>query len=160
MIDFERLFSILGLNSVMETAPIVLTVAVIYWLVRRRKQKRTFESDFKEVRKKVRLNEIVRTLLLCWLTAVICMTLTPTGFWYSFWEMLTFGPIYFPEVKFVKWRFVSVWWTHFVTYSGHYLIGKAMIGELLNAAENIAFFVPIGLALPLVQKKRVCRKQH
>ena len=151
--DIRRIISILGLNSVIEILPVILVTVVTYCLIRRKKQKYIFGNDFKEIRKKSRLNEIVRLLLLCWIIGTVCMTLTPTNFWYHFWRMLTFQSFSFPTVEFHSWRYVSIWWTHFITYSGHYLSGSSLYGQIINVIENIIFFVPLGFGLPIVWKK-------
>lgn len=44
-------------------------------------------------------------------------------------------------------------WTHFVTYSGHYLSRFELILQIADNVENIALFVPLGLFLPVVSKK-------
>ena len=84
---------------------------------------------------------------------MICMTLTPTGFWGRLWDVMIFQSGSIPSVKFEKWRFVSVWWTHFVEYSGHYIHGVALVGEILNSVENIILFVPLGLGLPFIWRE-------
>ena len=150
----KRLLSALGINSVLEVLPIMLLAALIYWLVRRAKQKKLFGQDFKSIRRKFRANEAIRLLLVCWSVVVICMTLTPTGFWGKLWDIILFQQGSMTPIKFEKWRFVSVWWTHFIKYSGHYLSGVALLGEVINTVENIIFFVPIGLGLSFLWKKK------
>ena len=151
--DIRRLVSALGLNSVIEILPVTAAAAVTYWLIRRKKQKHIYGNDFREIRKESRSNEIVRLLLLCWAVGTVCMTLTPTNFWYQMWRMLTFRSFSFPAVEFHAWRYIPSWWTHFVTYSGHYFHGYSLYGQIINDVENIVFFVPLGLALPVVRKK-------
>lgn len=151
--DIVRIISVLGLGTVIEILPAAAAAAAIYWLIRRKKQKRIFGSDFKEIRKGSRLNETVRLLLLCWAVGAACMTLTPPNFWYNMWRMLTFQSFSFPAAEFHTWTFTPVWWTHFVTYSGHYLSGYSLYGRIIDSVENIVLFVPLGLGLPLVWKK-------
>lgn len=138
-----------GWDSVFDVIPTVVIVAIIYWFSRRKKHKKLFGEDFKEVRKKARLNEIIRLLFVCYITGVACMTLFTTQFWACFWRFQ------FREMlphSFHGWRFSykPVLW-EFIEES--YPIRDFLRYELLGIIENVIFFVPLGLLLPFVWKK-------
>lgn len=151
-VEVKRLISLLGIRTAIEIVPVIVLAAVIYWLIRRGEHKRLFGADFAEVRRKIRLNEIIRLILLCWFVLTVCITLTPTNFWYQFWRMVTFRSFSFPAVEFHQWRYIPIWWTYFVTYSGHHLSRSMILLEIIDQAENIALFVPLGFALPIIKK--------
>ena len=138
-----------GWDSVFDVIPTVVIVAIIYWFSRRKKHKKQFGENFKEVRKKARSNEIIRLLLVCYITGVACMTLFTTQFWYCFWrfqfrEML---PHSFPGWRFsykpVLWEFIEE----------SYPVRDFLRYQLLGIIENVIFFVPMGFFLPLVWRK-------
>lgn len=56
-------------------------------------------------------------------------------------------------IKFEKWNLVSVWWLHFAKYHCRYLYGVSLRGDIINMVENIIFFVPLGIGLPLLCKR-------
>lgn len=153
----SRLVSVLGIQSVIEVLPIVLFAMFVYWLFRRKRQKKKFGQEFKIIRKQSRLNEIGQLLFLGWSVAVVCMTLTPTLFWSSLSDAIVDAilskPFYIKPVKFEKWNLVSVWWLHFVKYHCRYLYGVSLRGEIINMVENIFFFIPLGTGLPLLCEK-------
>ncbi len=152
-IDIKRLISLLGIRTAAEVFPVIVLAALIYWLIRRREHKRLFGAEFADIRRRIRPNEIIRLLLLCWLVGTVCITLTPTDFWHQLWKMLTFRSFSMPAVTFRKWRLVPLLWTHFVTYSGHYLSRFELILQIADNVENVALFIPLGLFLPVVSKK-------
>ena len=140
----------MGWDSVFDVLPTVVIVALIYWFSRRKKHRKAFGEDFKEIRKKVRLNEIIRLLFVCYITGVACMTLFTTQFWGCFWRLQ------FREMlphSFRGWRgfrFVPSWW---YAIEDKRFFRDFLRYEFISQIENIIFFIPMGFLLPLVWKK-------
>lgn len=135
--------------------PIVIITALIYWFIRKSLHKRRFGADFKEIRKKAWLNETIRLLLICWTAELVCCTMMPTGFWWKFWHPWSFFRAdTFSFFRFTKWKVVPVLWTHFVKFSGDYLIKDFQWQQLiLDFSLNVVLYMPLGLALPFVWKR-------
>lgn len=145
MIELERLLN----EDSIQALPIVIITALIYWFVRKSRHKRKFGDNFKEIRKKARLNEIIRLLFVCYIAELICCTMFPTGFWY--WVFNLF-PVH-RDIKFVRWNFVPTLWAHFVEHSGK-LLGEFQWKRIvLDFVLNILLYIPLGLALPFIWKR-------
>lgn len=98
---------------------------LIYWFVRRYIEKKRFGIDFKEVRRKAMLNEIIGLLFVIWAALIIGSTLDPRwGFFINIFDL----PPY--------WQVIPQF-------------GRDRMHELLN----MLMFVPIGLALPFTVKR-------
>lgn len=142
-------------DEVIFSLPIVLAIVLVYWTARRKSHKRIFGDKFGEIRKKSRLNEIIRLLLFWWLAEVVCLTLTPTGIWYSFWNNIISGQL----LNFGIWKFscrAPVLMPTVLRYAidGHldWLIISAKY-DIPHFLANVAMFVPLGLSLPFVCKR-------
>ena len=145
MIDFR--------DDPIQALPVVFAVSLIYWFVRRAYQKKKYGSAFKELRKKARLNEIIRLLLVAWAVECVCCTLFPSGFFY---RVLT----HFEGIKFFRssprWNFIP----NFLTISdtiNQIQSEEIQQGMLLTFVfgyiVNILMFVPLGYALPFIWKQ-------
>lgn len=100
--------------------PMMAASGLIYWFARRNIEKKRFGIDFKEVRRKAMLNEIIRLLFVIWAALIIGSTLDPKwGFFINIFDL----PPY--------WQVIPQF-------------GRDRMHELLN----MLMFVPIGLALP------------
>lgn len=98
---------------------------LIYWFVRGYIHKKRFGIDFKEVRRKAMLNEIIRLLFVIWTALIVGSTLDPKwGFFINIFDL----PPY--------WQVIPQF-------------GRDRMHELLN----MLMFVPIGLALPFMVKR-------
>jgi len=149
-------------DTVIFALPIILTVTLFYWIFRLIRHKRKFGGKFGTVRKAARFNEIIRLLTVCWATALICITLTPTEALKDCWLYITAGenPIYvfLPQLiglpprsygeiflmpKILKYILNGhldwLWWS-----------AKSIFPQLLL---NVVLFVPLGLAMPFICKK-------
>ncbi|MCH5208817.1 MAG: VanZ family protein [Oscillospiraceae bacterium] len=150
-------------DEVIFSLPIVIAFGFVYWYERRVSHKKTFGDNFREVRKKARLNETIRLLLFCWLAEVICVTLFPTEFWFAYWRNLCADHIRIFNFSF--------WFDRFRFYTPNlipYVLYQAIKGqlnwdsllryEIPHFAVNIALFVPLGVALPFVFKEATLPK--
>lgn len=115
------------LNEFLNDLPVMIIAGLIYWFVRRIIHKKRFGEDFKEVRQKSRLNEIIGLLLVMWAALIVCSTLLPP------WKHLDHLRIVFPH-----WGVIPEMFTHGIT--SHDML-------------NMLMFAPIGLALPFVLKR-------
>lgn len=127
MRDMSRLINEL-LSFIPEALPVMAGAGLIYWFTRRFIHKKRFGADFKEVRRKSRLNEIIGLLLVIWAALIISSTLIPPFGSHVF----RFG---FPP----HWRLVP----EIILYG--YV-------DFTHAVLNILIFAPVGLALPFVLK--------
>lgn len=139
-----------GWDSVFDVIPTVVIVAIIYWFSRRKKHKKLFGEDFKEVRKKARLNEIIRLLFVCYITGLACMTLFPVYLWGA---IINLDINYLFSSHYSSWHFsyIPEIWT-FIT-DRNLLPMKLWLKDFLGMALNVVLFVPLGFALPFVWKK-------
>lgn len=120
------------LSEFLEDLPLMLAAGLIYWFVRRHIHKKRFGGDFKEVRRKSRLNEIIGLLLVMWAALVAGSTLLPPlgGFIRHPGIFISFPP---------HWRLVPEIFKYGYIYKSHSLL-------------NVLMFAPIGLALPFMEK--------
>lgn len=141
-------------DNIFFSLPIILTVMLIYWFVRRALQKHRLGAEFKDIRRRVLLNEIIRLLFVGWSVGTVCVTLTPAYFWQGVWLNMINGENIFHDI----WRF-SYEPPQFIPIVAHF-IGQGHLEWLfysrftiLELAVNVALFVPLGLALTFVFKK-------
>lgn len=120
--------------------PVFLTAAV-YFFIRRNRQKKKLGAEFKPIRKAAFFNELIRLLLVCEITAIVCIAVFPDGFWTHFWNASFFS---FQNTD--DWRYVP----YIVTWIEH---GRIYTGDFYDLVYNIVFFIPLGLFLPFVMKK-------
>lgn len=150
-------------DEIIFALPIVIAIGFVYWYERRISHKKAFGDSFREIRKKARLNEIIRLLLICWFTEVICVTMFPSGFWFYYWRSLCGDYIYIFNFDLWLNRF-RFYFPNFIPY----VLYQAITGELYwdfllryeipHFAINIALFVPLGVTLPFVYKKATLLK--
>lgn len=117
----------------LEAVPIMVIAGLVYWFVRRFIHKKRFGADFKEIRRKSRLNEIIGLLLVIWAALIVCNTLIPPG-----------GLRYLPSSFYLipSWKVIPEIFTRGI-------LSIIDTHKLLN----ILMFAPIGLALPFVLKQ-------
>ena len=134
--------------------PAAFITALIYRLVRSKRQKRRLGHRFKAARKSARLNEIIRVLLVMWAAEVVCVTLFPIWFWNSVWNFLIFGILDFrfmiSSMTFEPWHLVPALW-YMITEP--YALGDLKVNIILEMLANVVLFVPLGLGLPFVLKR-------
>lgn len=109
--------------------PLMLVSGLIYWFVRRFIHKKSFKSDFKEVRRRSRLNEMIGLLLVMWAALIIGGTLLVK------WNQ----PVRFGVIP--HWDLIPE------------IIRRGRITDMLHFLLNVLMFAPIGLALPFVLKR-------
>ena len=116
--------------------PIALFVTLIYWIIRRIVHRKKLGAKFREVRRKARLNEIIRLSLVFWLAVLGNLTLTTITLGEYLLRLLAYGknisPIYF---------------------STGLMNLIPQIDDFAHILLNTALFVPIGLAVPFIMKK-------
>ncbi len=117
------------LNEFLNDLPVMITAGLIYWFVRRIIHKKRFGEDFKEVRQKSRLNEIIGLLLVMWAALIVCSTLLPR------WG----DRHYFTRIGFPQWGVIPD------IFNGDFDLSHSML--------NMLMFAPVGLALPFVLKR-------
>lgn len=141
-------------DNIFFSLPVILAVMLVYWFVRRALQKHKLGAEYKDIRRRVLLNEIIRLLLVGWIAGTVCSTLTPSYFWQGVWLNMINGENIFQDV----WRF-SCEPPQLIPIAVD-LIGQGHLEWLFHSkhliielAVNVALFVPLGLALPFVFKK-------
>ena len=141
-------------DTVIFALPAILLATLLYWIFRLIWHKHKYSKEFRTVRKKARLNEIIRLLTVCWLTALICITLTRTEAWMHFWIYL-FTSDENPFAAFVPYRLGYIDLTPSILYyilNGHldWLLTGSIFPHLLL---NVVLYLPLGLAMPFICKK-------
>lgn len=133
----------------------LIVIGTVYWFVRRSWQKRRCgagAADFKEMRRSCRWNEIVRLLLVCWISGVVLFLIIP----YDTCQKLL------RSVRYSHWVFAerqSPW--QFGCYQFDSAVIAYLTGESTSSISwvltmligNAALYVPLGFALPFVWRK-------
>ncbi|MDE6731580.1 MAG: VanZ family protein [Oscillospiraceae bacterium] len=141
-------------DNILFSLPVVLAVMIIYWFVRCALHRHRFGAEYKEIRRRSLINEIIRLFLVGWLVGIVCVTLTPSAFWDIIWRRMIDGESIGSEI----WRF-SFEKPNLIPCLAYYIDeghlewlfhSKSVIVDL---AVNVALFVPLGLALPFLCKK-------
>lgn len=142
-------------DTVIFALPVIIPITLIYWLSRLIWHKHRFGIEYRNVRRKARLNELIRLLTVCWSCALLCIVLTPTGFWMHLWSALIngldpfeefisrqFGEIILvPEIL----QFILDGHPEWILWSAHAILPHLLL--------NVLLFVPLGFALPFICKK-------
>lgn len=142
-------------DTVIFALPVILLVTLLYCVCRLIWHKHKFSKEFRTVRKKARLNEIIKLLTVCWATALICITLTRTEAWKYFWIYLITSDEN-PFTVFIPYRFGEINLMPTILYyilNGHWdwlWSSKSIFPHLLL---NVGLYVPLGLAMPFIYKK-------
>lgn len=126
-----------GLAEIVVGLPVVFAVCAVYWFIRRAWHKRRLGADFAEVRRRCRLNELVRLLFTAWLTMLflLCLTTDPGSLKRLFSEpLLLLSPVQ-------------------ALYSFTSFDYRVFPLERTDMILNTALFVPLGVALPVLWKK-------
>lgn len=142
------------LIEVFAALPFVILVSAIYWFIRRAWHKRRLGTDFGEVRRKCRLNEILRLLLVAWITAIFFLCLIPNDLTVKFWRLLSYGyweermsPVGSHNSPFVP---LPAWVYIYFIYEDY---GGMSMGMILDMIFNVILFMPLGVALPIIWRK-------
>ena len=132
--------SILGLF--LQVVPITCLVGGIYAAIR-------YAVIKKQSRTVIWSSEIMRLLLVCYLTGLINLILVPNNLWTYIWFYLRngysgceFAPLFSGSFNFVP--------TFLKVHTGEFTIGR-WVRTMLEG--NLVMFVPMGFFLPLVSKK-------
>lgn len=138
--------------------PVIILFVAIYLCVRAVWHKRRFGNDFAAIRRSSRLNEFIRSLLVCWGIFICCGLLTPSEFWYHFWKCMVHGSDPFEDF----------WSTSYVPNLIPYLVRCAVNGHLdylvksthhmIHFLLNVSLFLPFGLLFPFIYKKATLAK--
>lgn len=112
--------------------PAMAAAGLIYWFVRRHIHKKRFGSDFKEVRRSSRLNEMIGLLLVIWAALIFSSTV-------------------------ISWKGLRYFWRDFRLIPDWRLIPDIIAYGYIDKSHslmNVIMYVPIGLALPFVLERR------
>lgn len=143
-------------DTVIFALPVILLATLLYFVFRLIWHKHKFGKELRTVRKTARLNEIIRLLTVCWATALICITLTPTESLMHFWIYLI-TPGENPFAAFVPHRLGYIDLMPTILYyilSGHLDWFWWSAGSIFpHLLLNVVLYVPLGLALPFICKK-------
>ena len=131
--------------------PFIFIVLLIYWFVRRGLQKKKLGEGFRAARRKALLNETVRLLLVFWALETVCITLFPIWFWTAVWSWLANGYHWVGELHYIPPKFELTLWRVFT--EPEFAEMAIRTGMVIEMAENVLLFIPLGLGLPLVWKK-------
>ncbi len=141
-------------DNILFSLPIVLAVVLVYWFVRRAVQRRRLGEKFKEMRRRTRVNEIIRLLLVTWIAETVCATLTPSYFWDFVWQRAIYADEFTAELRFFELQTPDLTPT-VIDYlaEGHlnWLFSARFIW--IEFAVNIALFIPPGLLIPFICKR-------
>lgn len=145
-------YAYLGSYSIVVLSfPFVVIAALIYWFVRRAWHKSKFGFDFKKIRRKCVLNEIVRLLLVIWIAEIIAIVVLPVDFWETIWRTLA-GYENVPVLETSREPFsynFSLVPSLFYCITGEQAVNLRI---MLMQTGNILLFVPFGAALPFIRK--------
>lgn len=153
--SFYKKFQYAYLESysiVVLSLPFVVITAFIYWFVRRAWHKRKFGFDFKKIRKKCMLNEIVKLVLVLWIAEIIAIVVLPVDFWETVWETLAGYenvPVLESPGEPFSYNF-SLVPSLFYCITGEQAVN---LRTMLMQTGNILLFVPLGAALPFIRKR-------
>ena len=142
-------------DTLIFASPVIILTTLIYWIPRLIWYKKKFGDRFRIIRKKACLNETIRLLTVCWFCTLLCLVLTPTEFWMSFWRCIVYGQN--PFEGFISGRLGEIVFMPTILnfiLEGHldwlfWSAGSVFIHLILN----ILLFVPLGSALPFICKQ-------
>ena len=142
-------------DTVIFALPVILAITLIYWTSRRIWHKHKLRSEFGAVRRKARLNETIRLLAVCWLCALLCLTLTPTEFWMQLWKNIVSGESLF--YGFTEGRYGEI---DLMPTVLKFIIDGHLDWLFFSAGTifphlflNILLFVPLGTVMPFIYSK-------
>lgn len=141
-------------DNVFFSLPVVFVIMLIYWFARCAIHKHKFGTEYKEIRRRSLINEIIRLCFVVWIAEIVCLTLTPSYFWDFVWQNIINDEIIYPGMKWFSCNSPKL--TPILVYyigQGHldWLFHSKTV--ILELAVNVALFVPLGLALPFIFKK-------
>ena len=141
-------------DNILFALPVILAIMLVYWIARRVWHKRKFKAEFKDIRRRSALNEIIRLLLVGWIAGLVCVTLTPSAFWDLIWLSMIHGESIPPDIwrfAFEKPNFMPIF--IYCISEGHpeWMFHSRFV--IIELVVNVALFVPLGLALPFVWKR-------
>ena len=140
------------LFEVFAALPFVILICLIYWLIRLAWHKKRLGADFAETRRKCRLNETLRLLLVAWITAIFLLCLIPNELLGKFWTLLSSGhwdkrmsPFGESNMNFIP---VPAWILFVFVYKE-----SMSMGMIVDMFFNVILFMPLGIALPIIWRK-------
>lgn len=139
------------LGIALAPVPFICIALAVYWFVRRAWHRKKFGAEFKAVRKKAWLNEVIRLLLVFWGLETACITLFPMWFWTAVWSWLAEGYHWVGGLRFIPWKFELTLWR--VITEPDFAKMAFRTGMVDEMAENVLLFMPLGLGLPFMWKK-------
>ncbi|MBQ7672978.1 MAG: VanZ family protein [Alphaproteobacteria bacterium] len=142
-------------DTVIFALPFIILLTLIYGLARVIWCKYKFGNEFIIIRRKVRLNEIIKLVAFFWFCTLLSITITPTEFWMKVWINLInnqnpfagchpghFGEIVLTPII-LKYIFEGhmdwLWWSEKSIFS--------------NLILNIFLFIPFGISMPFICSK-------
>lgn len=141
------------LTEVFAALPFVILICMVYWFIRRAWHKKRLGSDFSDTRRRCRLNEILRLLLVAWMTAIFFLCLIPHDFLGKLWHLLAYGcwqermtPFGYHNMSFIP---VPAW----IVFTFIYKDDSISMGMILDMIINVILFIPLGAALPIIWRK-------
>lgn len=142
-------------DTIIFALPVIFMITLIYWFIRFILHKCKFGNEFKIIRKKARLNETIRLITVCWLCALLCITLAPTEFWMQLWKNIASGQNLFYGFSvnsFGEIDFMPKVLEYIVTGHLDWLFWSART-ILPHLLLNILLFIPLGMAMPFIYSK-------
>lgn len=140
------------LFEVFAALPFVILICAIYWFIRLAWHKNRLGADFTETRRKCRLNETLRLLLVAWIAAIFFLCLIPNELLGKIWRLFAYGRweermSLFGEsnMNFIP---VPAWILFVFVYKES--MGMGMIADMIL---NVILFMPLGIALPIIWRK-------
>ncbi len=142
-------------DTVIFALPAIILTTLIYWVARRIWHKQKLGDGYAVIRRKARLNEIVRLLTVCWFCALFCIVIAPTGAWMDFWRRLAVGmnpfesfiPVHLGEIV-----PIPVILQYILDGHPDWLLEEAM-AFLPHLLLNILLFGPLGFAMPFISRQ-------
>ena len=143
-----------SIKDIVFALPVILFITLIWYSVRLIRHKHKFGNEFRTIIKAARFNEIIRSLLACWIISLICITLVPRGFWSEFWECIIHRQNPFENFWGISYdvSFVPKI-LYYVSVGDLELLLWAVKLTVPHLLLNVAVFVPLGMALPFIYKK-------
>ena len=140
------------LYEVFAALPFVILICAVYWFIRLAWHKKRLGADFAETRRKCRLNEILRLLLLAWTLVIVFLCLIPNGLLNKIWTLLSSGhwdkrmsPFGESNLNFIP---IPAWILFVFVYKE-----DPGIGLIFDMILNIVLFMPLGAAFPIIWRK-------
>lgn len=140
----------LGMNTAVLGLIVGVIAGVVYLIIRIAHLKKKLAGEYRSTMRLYRLNEIVRLLFVFSIAVIAACTLIPTWLQGAVTDLLNYGET---EIGYKQggWNLVPALYSFFSSYS---LAEISLLKyELLDFAENIVLYIPLGLLFPLSFEK-------